>query len=114
MALIFCYECGSQISDKAVSCPKCGAPMPVKKEEEKLEDTTKTYHYSPYSYDYDDDDDDELSFAYKLISFLIWPVGILVWLMKRESEPESAECALKCSIYGLVTGVILSFLLMLS
>lgn len=65
MALIFCYECGSQILDKAVSCPKCGAPMPVKKEEEKSEDTTKTYHYSPSPYY--DDDDNELSFAYKLI-----------------------------------------------
>ena len=27
MALIHCRECGSQISDKAKSCPKCGAPV---------------------------------------------------------------------------------------
>lgn len=26
MALIICEECGSQMSDKAQSCPKCGAP----------------------------------------------------------------------------------------
>ena len=28
MALINCGECGTQMSDKAQSCPKCGAPNP--------------------------------------------------------------------------------------
>ena len=28
MALIECNECGTQMSDKAQSCPKCGAPNP--------------------------------------------------------------------------------------
>lgn len=28
MALINCHECGTQMSDKAQSCPKCGAPNP--------------------------------------------------------------------------------------
>ena len=27
MALISCPECNSEISDKAQSCPKCGAPV---------------------------------------------------------------------------------------
>jgi hypothetical protein len=27
MALINCDECGNQVSDKAVSCPGCGAPI---------------------------------------------------------------------------------------
>lgn len=27
MALIACTECGQEISDKAISCPKCGAPV---------------------------------------------------------------------------------------
>ena len=27
MALIKCPECGKEISDKAISCPGCGAPM---------------------------------------------------------------------------------------
>jgi hypothetical protein len=27
MALINCPECGTQVSDKAISCPKCGHPM---------------------------------------------------------------------------------------
>ena len=30
MALIKCYECSKEISDKAVNCPHCGAPKPEK------------------------------------------------------------------------------------
>ncbi|CAM4403229.1 TPA: zinc ribbon domain-containing protein [Citrobacter braakii] len=30
MALIKCKECGEQVSDKAASCPKCGAPIAKK------------------------------------------------------------------------------------
>jgi hypothetical protein len=30
MALINCLECNAQISDKAKSCPKCGAPIVIK------------------------------------------------------------------------------------
>lgn len=29
MALINCSECGKQVSDKAVACPNCGAPISV-------------------------------------------------------------------------------------
>lgn len=28
MALIKCKECGSEVSDSAKTCPKCGAPVP--------------------------------------------------------------------------------------
>jgi predicted amidophosphoribosyltransferase len=28
MALVNCYECRNQVSDKAASCPGCGAPKP--------------------------------------------------------------------------------------
>lgn len=31
MALIKCSECGKEISDKAVSCPHCGAPVGTSK-----------------------------------------------------------------------------------
>lgn len=30
MALISCAECGKQVSEKARSCPNCGAPISVK------------------------------------------------------------------------------------
>lgn len=30
MAMIYCEECGSQVSEKATTCPKCGAPVKKK------------------------------------------------------------------------------------
>lgn len=30
MALIKCKECGKEVSDKAKSCPNCGAPIDTK------------------------------------------------------------------------------------
>lgn len=30
MAIVKCKECGTEISDKAKICPKCGAPIPAK------------------------------------------------------------------------------------
>lgn len=37
MALIFCPECGREISDKAVSCPGCGCPV-----EEMIQEDTRS------------------------------------------------------------------------
>ena len=48
MALITCNECGRQISDRASSCPGCGAPVagnvPVQQQRQQLIDagTAKT------------------------------------------------------------------------
>ena len=32
MALITCPDCGNQVSSRAASCPKCGAPVRPKEE----------------------------------------------------------------------------------
>jgi len=32
MALIKCYECGNDVSDQAVTCPKCGATLRERRE----------------------------------------------------------------------------------
>ena len=31
MALIKCLECGAEISDRALECPKCGCPIDITK-----------------------------------------------------------------------------------
>ena len=46
MALIKCYECGKEISDKAPSCPHCGAPQLVSKNKEVK--TKKSLVFSKY------------------------------------------------------------------
>ena len=38
MALIKCVECGNDVSDKAITCPKCGMPLQT----EELKDNNET------------------------------------------------------------------------
>lgn len=35
MAIIECSECGNQVSDKALTCPRCGIASPISLEEKK-------------------------------------------------------------------------------
>ena len=35
MALSKCTECGKEVSDKAMACPHCGAPVPALTQEER-------------------------------------------------------------------------------
>lgn len=110
MALIECPECGSQISDKALACPKCGAPNKIfKKQRELVKSQDDSYENTYYSYDWDDDDED-LSVTEKVLSFLIWPIGVIFWITKRDSEPEAASSALKWTLYGVVCGAVLGCL----
>ena len=41
MAMIKCPECGNDVSDKALSCPKCGCPINNEKEVKKEEEEKK-------------------------------------------------------------------------
>ena len=44
MALIQCPECGAQISDKALSCPRCGYPIPSAEKPRKSPRTSAKRH----------------------------------------------------------------------
>jgi len=77
MALINCSECGAEVSDKAASCPKCGAPITAAKEVEKVGVQVQTIQ--------------ETSKKLKLqalISGLVFIIG-MVWLIGAPKTPGS-------------------------
>ena len=41
MALTTCSECSKEISDRAVVCPNCGAPLPAMTNDEIIEEATR-------------------------------------------------------------------------
>lgn len=57
--------------------------------------------------EFDELEDDSLSIFNQIVSFLVLPLGLIIWLMKRENEPTSASCALRCSLYGLLCSTLL-------
>ena len=178
MALILCSECGLQVSDKAETCPHCGAPItaldiskckslsitwegkrfslnkknrifvngnvigefetkesfcayvPITSSKMEIEikgeinfkktlnlELTQSYHceidssgislYYLSDSEFDELEDDSLSIFNQIVSFLVLPLGLIIWLMKRENEPTSASCALRCSLYGLLCSTLL-------
>ena len=64
MALVECYECGAHISDKALTCPKCGAPI----------SQTETEYEDEYEYE------DESPSGNKLVGIvcLLFGLGLLL------------------------------------
>ncbi len=77
MALINCSECSTEVSDKAESCPKCGAPISGAREAIAAGAQIKTVQ--------------ETSKKFKLqtlISVSLIIVGI-VWLFTISSEPNN-------------------------
>jgi hypothetical protein len=48
MALIKCYECEKEISDKAPACPHCGAPKEGRPSE--LEENRHCLRRNPHSF----------------------------------------------------------------
>ena len=81
----FCRHCGSEMMDAAVVCTKCGCPV-VK--EKKVSDPG-------------------LSGAEKVVSFLVPIIGIILWLVNRNSKPVSSKEALDCAIGGFFINIAL-------
>lgn len=94
MALIQCQECGKEISDKAASCPGCGAPVSQPK--------AKRGSREPYS-------EQEVAMMlskrkrtshvlHLLLSILTAGVWIIVWLIvaiSNSSENSKIESKIK-------------------
>ena len=63
MALIKCYECGAMVSDKATTCPHCGAPL--------AKETAKDNSNPSYRQYYTIDEQPTLTFGEAIYSALI-------------------------------------------
>lgn len=171
MALILCSECGTQVSDKASVCPKCGAPIvpvdidnckkfniywnersggllnpksvlyvngakvgeflwkedfsvdvPITSNQIEVEvkghlKFKKTFEVDS-SQDYSCEiqpeglallgedgcvlEEDKLSFILRLISIFFWPIGLVIWYNKKDTEPIASRTALIYSLMGIL------------
>ena len=88
MALVHCRECGEMISESAPTCPKCGAKQNVQSTENALSGG---------------------STGLKILSCLIPLAGLILFLVKMDSDKPAAKA------YGLwaLIGFGISILLML-
>jgi DNA-directed RNA polymerase subunit RPC12/RpoP len=82
MALIACPECNAQVSDSALSCPKCGHPIAAEKGKVTTQQTAKRYK------------------GFQLVGSIAFAVG-LVWLFAAP-EPGSKAVGVIIAIVGMI------------
>ena len=85
--VMYCKNCGQEIDDKAVICPKCGVQV--------AECKTST---------------DSSSFGYALLGFFIPIVGLILFLIWKDEYPLRAKSAGKGALISVIVSVVLGII----
>lgn len=81
--MAFCKNCGKEIDDKAVICPHCGVPQ-----------TTQPQVV------------DNGGFGWGLLGCCIPIVGLILFLVWKDTKPKTAKAAIIGAIVGIVISVV--------
>ena len=84
----FCSKCGKELIDEAVVCIGCGCSV------------ANTSFAN-----------DKRSLAYALIGFFFPIVGLIIWLMWKDSSPLKAKSAGKGALISVILGVAVSLII---
>ena len=85
----YCTNCGKEIDDLAVICVGCGCSQ------------KENIYYK---------EGDSKSFGWAFLGFLFPIVGLILWLLWKDSYPMRAKSLIKGTITGVLTGVALAVL----
>lgn len=84
--MAFCKNCGAEIDDNAVVCPKCGV---AQKDLDKPTDT-----------------EDNGGFGWGLLGCCIPLVGLILFLVWKDTKPKTSKAAGIGAIVGVVIGIV--------
>ncbi len=86
---MYCRKCGSQVNERASACPYCGEP---------------TRDYVPAQNQAQEEDSG--SFGWALLGFLIPIVGLILYLVWKDSKPKCAKRAGKGALASFIVNVV--------
>lgn len=86
--MAFCKHCGMEIDDKAVICPKCGVSQQTAS-----------------------DGVDNGGFGWGLLGFCLPLVGLILFLVWKDSKPRTSKAAGKGALISVIIGVVLYVLM---
>lgn len=89
----YCRECGTVISAKAISCPKCGATQNQTAENQAAVKQ------------------DIASAGLMVLSFFFPLIGLILFCVYSQSAPNAAKEYGKWALIGFVTGIVVSIIL---
>ena len=81
--MAYCKNCGAQIDDKAVVCPKCGVAQG----------------------NYPAQVNDSGSFGWAALGFCVPVVGLILYLVWKDTKPKSSKAAGKGALVSVILGV---------
>lgn len=85
---MFCKNCGEQIDDRAVICPKCGVPV----------------NNNAFS------QNDAPSAGFGILSFFFPLIGLILYLVWKDQSPLKAKSAGTGALIGFIMGIALTIL----
>jgi len=88
----FCYNCGTELNEKQVMCIKCGVSLSDGKN-----NTPKTQDNSTIG-------------GLGILCFLIPVLGLILYLVWKDEKPVKSSGAGKAALWGLIIGVVLYFI----
>lgn len=88
ITMAFCKQCGQQIDDNAVVCPNCGAAQ-----QENPQVTPAVV--------------DNGGFGWGLLGFLIPIVGLILFLVWKDTKPKTAKAAGKGALISVIASVVI-------
>ncbi len=90
---MFCRNCGAEISEEAFVCPKCGV---------------RTGGGNGGKKEVAADDAPNMGFAF--LGFLIPLIGLILWLMWKDTSPLKAKSCGKGALVGVIVSVVVSII----
>ena len=96
---MFCKNCGSQIDDRAVICPHCGTPT------ENYSNQAPAYNNSPAT-----NLADSKSIGFAVLCFFFPVVGLILYLIWKDTYPLRARSCGKGAIIGVIVWFVLGII----
>ncbi len=96
--MAFCSKCGKEINDDAVICIYCGRSVtPQKQSSSESEEDHAGCNSS--------------NVVFAVLGFCIPIVGLIMWLVWKNSEPEKANSAGKGALIGFIVSLVFSIII---
>ena len=127
---MFCTSCGKEFQNDMNFCPYCGTPAMKSEQGAQNYDNGQNYYQNPYGYGqtygngqpygnqapygYNTPDPNDVpSAGFNALAFFFPVVGLVLYLVWRDSTPKKAKAIGKWALISVIVGVVLYILMII-
>lgn len=101
---MYCKNCGAEIVEGASFCFNCGSPV-------EFDVVNKSEEEPDVVYNLEEEPKDSLNTIFTLLGFLMPLIGLILFIVYENKNPQRAKSAGKGALIGFITGVVLAILI---